>query len=159
MFEAQLKHVGVIVGDKEVERRIYTRRVRYLTPIARERLAAFDLHAPIREDLATDAAEQRDRACPRSADAAAVRPYPCRRSFWPRSGPVSGFPVRAPMRAAIGARRHAAAVLSGSPRAPRESKRPGNSPSQEGRGPRGRFFPPEAHTQCRKLGDFGGVRA
>jgi hypothetical protein len=55
VFKAQLKHAGVVVGDKEVERRIYTRRVPYLTPISLERLTGFGLHVSIREDLATDA--------------------------------------------------------------------------------------------------------
>ncbi|CAD9218729.1 hypothetical protein BCEN4_1300020 [Burkholderia cenocepacia] len=44
-----------MVGEKEVERRIYTRRVPYLTPISLDRLAGFGLHVSIREDLATDA--------------------------------------------------------------------------------------------------------
>nr|WP_244116510.1 hypothetical protein [Burkholderia gladioli] len=55
VFKAQLKHAGVVVGEKEVERRIYTRRVPYLTPISLDRLARFGLHVSIREDLATDA--------------------------------------------------------------------------------------------------------
>lgn len=55
VFKAQLKHAGVVVGDKEVERRVYTRRVRYLTPISVDRLASYGLHVSIREDLASDA--------------------------------------------------------------------------------------------------------
>ncbi len=55
VFKAQLKHAGVVVGEKEVERRIYTRRVPYLTPVSLGRLAAFGLHVSVREDLATDA--------------------------------------------------------------------------------------------------------
>ncbi|MCA3841972.1 MAG: hypothetical protein IOC31_33965, partial [Burkholderia sp.] len=55
VFKAQLKHAGVVVGEKEVERRIYMRRVPYLTPVSLERLAAFGLHVSVREDLATDA--------------------------------------------------------------------------------------------------------
>ncbi|WP_250481378.1 toprim domain-containing protein [Caballeronia sp. NCTM5] len=55
VFKAQLKHAGVVVGDKEVERRIFTRRVPYLTPISLRRLADFNLHVSVREDLATDA--------------------------------------------------------------------------------------------------------
>lgn len=47
-----------------------------------------------------------------------MRARPFLHSFWPHSGPVFGFSVRASMRAAIGARRHAAAVLSASPRTP-----------------------------------------
>lgn len=90
-----------------------------------------------------------------SADAAAVRPYPFPHSFWPRSGPVFGFPVRASMRAAIGARRHAAAGLSASPRPPRESKRPGNSAGREGAGPREPNFPQGPGRQRMRIVDFG----
>ncbi|WP_338508323.1 toprim domain-containing protein [Burkholderia gladioli] len=55
VFKAQLKHAGVVVGEKEVERRIYTRRVAHLVPISLERLAAFGLYVSVREDLASDA--------------------------------------------------------------------------------------------------------
>ncbi|NRF87549.1 toprim domain-containing protein [Burkholderia gladioli] len=55
IFKAQLKQAGVVVGEKEVERRIYMRRVPYLTPVSLERLAGFGLHVSIREDLASDA--------------------------------------------------------------------------------------------------------
>ena len=55
VFKSQLRHAGVIVGEKEVERRIYTRRVPYLTPISLDSLARYGLHVSIREDLATDA--------------------------------------------------------------------------------------------------------
>jgi hypothetical protein len=55
VFKNQLKSAGVVVGEKEVERRIYTRRVPYLTPVSLERLAGFGLHVSVREDLATDA--------------------------------------------------------------------------------------------------------
>jgi hypothetical protein len=54
VFKAQLKQAGVVVGEKEVERRIYTRRVPYLTPISLDGLAGYGLHVSIREDLATD---------------------------------------------------------------------------------------------------------
>ncbi|MBN3848352.1 hypothetical protein G3N58_16160 [Paraburkholderia sp. Ac-20342] len=54
VFKGQLKNADVIVGEKEVERRIYTRRVRYLTPLSLDRLASFGLHVSVREDLATD---------------------------------------------------------------------------------------------------------
>ena len=62
IFKRQLRQAGVVVGDKEVERRIYTRRVPYLTPVSLERLARFGLHVSIREDLANDAVEQRGLA-------------------------------------------------------------------------------------------------
>ncbi|MFP3567333.1 toprim domain-containing protein [Paraburkholderia sp. SIMBA_030] len=62
VFKRQLHHAGVVVGEKEVERRIYTRRVPYLTPVSLDRLAGFGLHVSVREDLATDAVEQRGRA-------------------------------------------------------------------------------------------------
>ncbi|MGC2960197.1 toprim domain-containing protein [Paraburkholderia graminis] len=62
VFKRQLHHAGVVVGEKEVERRIYTRRVPYLTPVSLNRLADFGLHVSVREDLATDALEQRGRA-------------------------------------------------------------------------------------------------
>lgn len=55
VFKAQLRHAGVVVGEKEVERRIYTRRVAHLMPISLQRLAAFGLYVAVREDLATDA--------------------------------------------------------------------------------------------------------
>jgi hypothetical protein len=61
VFKRQLQHAGVVVGEKEVERRIYMRRVPYLTPVSLERLAGFGLHVSVREDLATDAVEQRSR--------------------------------------------------------------------------------------------------
>jgi hypothetical protein len=54
IFKSQLKQAGVIVGEKEVERRIYTRRVPYLTPISLDGLAGFGLHVSVREDLASD---------------------------------------------------------------------------------------------------------
>lgn len=54
VFKGQLKHAGVVVGEREVERRIFTRRVRYLTPLSLDRLASFGLHVSVREDLATD---------------------------------------------------------------------------------------------------------
>lgn len=57
VFKSQLKHAGVIVGEKEVERRIYTRRVPYLTPISLQRLSAFGLHVAVREDLVNDAVQ------------------------------------------------------------------------------------------------------
>lgn len=57
VFKSQLKHAGVVVGEKEVERRIYTRRVPYLTPISLQRLAAFGLHVAVREDLVNDAVQ------------------------------------------------------------------------------------------------------
>ena len=56
------KHAGGVVGDDAAARGIYTRRVPYLTPISLDRLAGFGLHVSIREDLATDATEQRGRA-------------------------------------------------------------------------------------------------
>jgi hypothetical protein len=62
VFKKQLHHAGVVVGEKEVERRIYTRRVPYLTPVSLGRLAGFGLHVSVRDDLATDAIEQRGRA-------------------------------------------------------------------------------------------------
>lgn len=57
VFKSQLKHAGVVVGEKEVERRIYTRRVPYLTPISLQRLSAFGLHVAVREDLVNDAVQ------------------------------------------------------------------------------------------------------
>jgi hypothetical protein len=57
VFKAQLKHAGVVVGEKEVERRIFTRRVPYLTPISLQRLAAFGLHVAVREDLVSDSVQ------------------------------------------------------------------------------------------------------
>ncbi|RKU01802.1 hypothetical protein C7H84_18975 [Burkholderia sp. Nafp2/4-1b] len=57
VFKAQLKHAGVVVGEKEVERRIYTRRVAHLMPISLERLATFGLYVAVRDDLATDAVQ------------------------------------------------------------------------------------------------------
>lgn len=58
VFKSQMKHAGVIVGDKEVERRIFTRRVPYLTPISLQRLAAFGLHVCVRDELASDALQK-----------------------------------------------------------------------------------------------------
>jgi len=55
IFKSQLKHAGVIVGEKEVERRIFSRRVPYLTPVSLQRLATFGLHVAVRDDLVTDA--------------------------------------------------------------------------------------------------------
>ncbi|MGN6668627.1 MAG: toprim domain-containing protein [Trinickia sp.] len=57
VFKSQLKLAGVIVGEKEVERRIYMRRVPYLTPISLQRLSAFGLHVAVREDLVSDAVQ------------------------------------------------------------------------------------------------------
>ncbi|WP_269503769.1 toprim domain-containing protein [Burkholderia sp. IMCC1007] len=57
VFKAQLKHAGVVVGEKEVERRIFTRRVPYLTPISLERLETFGLHVAVREELLRDSME------------------------------------------------------------------------------------------------------
>ena len=51
VFKKQLQSAGVIVGEKEVERRILLRRVPYLTPISLRRLEAFGLHVSVREDL------------------------------------------------------------------------------------------------------------
>lgn len=56
VFKAQLKHAGV-VGEKEVERRIFTRRVPYLTSISLERLEAFGLHVTVRDELLRDSME------------------------------------------------------------------------------------------------------
>jgi len=57
VFKAQLKHASVVVGEKEVERRIFTRRVPYLTPISLERLEAFGLHVTVRDELLRDSME------------------------------------------------------------------------------------------------------
>jgi hypothetical protein len=57
VFKSQLKHAGVVVGEKEVERRIFMRRVPYLTPISLQRLEAFGLHVAVRDDLVTDAVQ------------------------------------------------------------------------------------------------------
>src|SRR5471032_998047 len=51
VFKKQLHQAGVVVGTKEVERRIFMRRVPYLTPISLRRLKAFGLHVSVREDL------------------------------------------------------------------------------------------------------------
>jgi len=51
VFKKQMRNAGVIVGEKEVERRIHLRRVPYLTPISLRRLEAFGLHVSVREDL------------------------------------------------------------------------------------------------------------
>lgn len=51
VFKKQLHHAGVVVGEKEVERRICLRRVPYLTPVSLARLAGFGLHVAVREDL------------------------------------------------------------------------------------------------------------
>ncbi|WP_153075757.1 toprim domain-containing protein [Paraburkholderia bonniea] len=62
VFKRQLHSAGVVQGEKEVERRIYTRRVPYLTPISLNRLHAFGLHVSVRDDLATDCRENRSHS-------------------------------------------------------------------------------------------------
>jgi hypothetical protein len=51
VFKKQLQQAGVVVGAKEVERRIFMRRVPYLTAISLRRLEAFGLHVSVREDM------------------------------------------------------------------------------------------------------------
>ncbi len=51
VFKKQLHSAGVVVGEKEVERRIFTRRVPYLTPVSMRRLEGFGLHVSVRDDL------------------------------------------------------------------------------------------------------------
>lgn len=51
VFKKQLQQAGVVVGDKEVERRIFMRRVPYLTALSLRRLESFGLHVCVRDDL------------------------------------------------------------------------------------------------------------
>lgn len=48
VFKRQLQHAGVIAGDKELERTIFSKRVNYLTPISLARMAKFGLTVSVR---------------------------------------------------------------------------------------------------------------
>ncbi|WP_197329038.1 toprim domain-containing protein [Ralstonia syzygii] len=50
VFKKQLYNAGVVAGDKEIERTIFSRRVGHLTPISLQRLAGYGLSVAIRED-------------------------------------------------------------------------------------------------------------
>jgi hypothetical protein len=50
VFKKQLYNAGVVAGEKEVERTIFTRRVAHLTPISLSRLAGYGLSVAIKED-------------------------------------------------------------------------------------------------------------
>lgn len=51
VFKKQLYGAGVVAGEKEVERTIFSRRVAHLTPISLKRLAGYGLSVAIKEDL------------------------------------------------------------------------------------------------------------
>jgi hypothetical protein len=50
VFKKQLYGAGVVAGEKEVERTIFSRRVAHLTPISLTRLAGYGLSVAVRED-------------------------------------------------------------------------------------------------------------
>lgn len=50
VFKRQLLAAGVTMGDKEIEKTIYQKRVAHLTPISLPKLAAFGLSVAIRND-------------------------------------------------------------------------------------------------------------
>ncbi|OIT17064.1 hypothetical protein BL243_07805 [Ralstonia solanacearum] len=50
VFKKQLYGAGVVAGEKEVERTIFSRRVAHLTPISLKRLAGYGLSVAVRED-------------------------------------------------------------------------------------------------------------
>lgn len=55
VFKKQLHGAGVVVGEKELERTIFSRRVAHLTPVSLDRLAGYGLSVAIRDDIRENA--------------------------------------------------------------------------------------------------------